>query len=446
MGQSFYTSIGGIKAAQSQINVVADNLSNINTLAFKEANITFSDVYYNTLSSGSGPTRDLGGTNPRQIGIGTQVASIDRKFTTGSNVTTGKDTDFMIQGNGFFTVMNQNNEVLYTRAGNFTMDGEGNLSLPNGYRLMGATSSFGTQSGSTPIKIPPVIQTETVPNTVDIGTKALKNLNNVNITNGDFKITITDTSVTPNTSSDVTVTIADGDTLSSIAGKINTALGANGSSALVNGKLAVTAAADRTFTFTSGDSNFVTATELNTATPTAGVYSSKVLDFKQNVAVADNPETSVKYAGMNVYQDGSIEVKYSNGDKLTVTQDDNKQTVFKYTTSEGVVIKGADVSMPTQVAIPANFQLQVANFINPNGLNAQGGNCYAKGPNCGDAFYGTPNTNGFGALQSGTLEGSNVDMTKQFADMIVAQRAIEANSRVFDTQNQVMKSLAYLGS
>lgn len=446
MGQSFYTSIGGIKAAQNQINIVSDNLANLNTVGFKESSITFSDVYYNTLSSGSEGTGNAGGTNPRQIGLGTQVSGISRNFSDGTTNTTGRSTDMKIQGNGFFTVMSQNNETLYTRAGNFSIDSAGNLVLPNGCRLLGTATTIGTQSGNTPIHIPPAITTVTTANTTDIGTKALADLNNTQISTGNFSMTV-------NYGGGVTtvgVNIASTDNLNNIVTKIQSALDsveAGSTVALSNGKLAITcagASTGNTITFNSGTSNFVSATEI-ASSPAAGPYASKVLDYKQNVTPAVSADTSVKYSGMDIYDNGTIEVKYSNGDKMTVAPDANNQLQFKYTTASGIVIKGQDVTVDPQVATPANLQMQLASFINPDGLIAQGGNTYAKGANTGDAFYGTPGSNGFGSMQSGSLEASNVDMTKQFADMIIAQRSIEANSRVFDTQNQIMKTLVYIG-
>ncbi len=444
MGQSFYTSIGGIKAAQSQINIVSDNLANINTVGFKESNITFADVYYNTLSSGSSAAKGFGGTNPKQIGLGTQVSSIDRNFTNGATQTTGKATDMKIQGNGFFTVINQNNEVLYSRAGNFSLDSAGNLVLPNGCRLLGTANTFGTQSGNTPIKIPPVIKATTSPNTSDLGTKNRTDLNNVDITSGTFSINVDYGGAAPTT---VGITIDPTDNLTDIVGKIQAGLDgvtAGGTVTLADGKLNIVPPGGHTLSFTSGTSNFVSTTEI-ASSPAAGPYATKVLDYKQTVDVPDSLASAVKYSGMDIYENGTIEVKYSNGDKMTVMQDENNQSIFKYTTADGVVIKGNDVTVAAQLAVPANFQMQLASFINPNGLIAQGGNTYSKGANCGDSFYGTPGANGFGSMQSGALEASNVDMTKQFADMIVAQRAIEANSRAFDSQNQIMRTLVNLG-
>lgn len=447
MGQSFYTSIGGIKAAQTQIDIVSDNLANMNTTGFKESNVTFSDVYYNTLSSGSQSSRSLGGTNPQQIGLGTQVSAISRNFTNGATQTTGKDTDMKIQGNGFFTVLNSNNETVYTRAGNFELDGSGNLVLPNGCRMLGAASSFGTQNSNNPIKIPIYIKATTSPNTLDIGVKSLADLNGAPITSGTFNMNIRQSTAGVVTNTPCKITIDPTDTLSTIVGKLNTQLTAAGAgtATLTNGKLTITPTnGDYTMSFTSGSSNFVTATEISSS-PLAGPYSSKVLDWKQTVGPAASTDGGAKYTGMNIYPNGTIEAKYSNGDKFTVTPGADNKLIFKYTTANSIVITGNDVTVDPQVASPSNFQMQMATFVNPNGLIAQGGNTYAKGPNAGDAFYGTPGANGFGTMQSSVLEASNVDMTKQFANMIIAQRSIEANSRVFDSQNQILKTLVYIG-
>lgn len=445
MGQSFYTSIGGIKAAQSQINVVADNLANISTVGFKESRVTFEDVYYNTMSSGSAPTRNLGGINPKQIGVGTQISSIDRNFTNGTTIATGLTTDMNIQGKGFFTVLSDNGEVMYTRAGNFTLDGNGNLCLPNGYKVLGTSSMFSTKHSNVPIKLPLLIDSVTSPNTADIGTKDLNSLNNGAISKGTFSIDVTDNTTTPPTVNTHEITIEDNDNLNSIVTKVNNALGGAGTAALADGKFQITAAANQDLAFKSGSSNFVSVTEINTNSHEGGVYTSGVLDYKQTVNMADNPSTALKYAGFDVYENGAIEVKYENGDKLTVIPDENDNLQFRYTTAEGAVIMGNDLTIAEQVAVPANLQLQIGNMVNPNGLIGEGGNTFSVGANCGDIFYGMPNSGGFGLLQTGAYEGSNVDMTKQFSDMILAQRAIEANSRVFSTQNQIMQTVVYLG-
>lgn len=441
MGQAFYASVSGIKAAQTQINVVADNIANVNTVGFKESSVNFSDIYYNTVSSGSSATKSLGGRNPKQIGIGTSVASISRNFNSGSTNATGLNTDMNIQGNGFFTVLDQNNNVLYTRAGNFTLDEQGNLVMPSGYKVLGTDVPFSTTNSTTPIKIPILINSVTSPNTVDIATKDIADLNAKPISSGDFTISVNDNG----TVTDHTITISDGDTLTDIVGNINTALGANGNASIANGGISITTTATTSLAFTSGDSNFLKQTGLTSSSTAGTTYTSNPLDYKESITVADNADLALKYTEFDVSDNGAIAVKYSNGDELSVRFNDSEQLEFIYTTAAGVTISGADVTVVDEVASPANLMMQIANFVNENGLTAKGSNVYDAGPNCGESFYGTPGSNLFGSVQTGALESSNVDLTKQFSDMIIAQRAIEANSRVFSTQNEVLQTLVYIG-
>lgn len=441
MGQAFYASVSGIKAAQTQINVVADNIANVNTVGFKESSVNFSDIYYNTISSGSSATDSLGGRNAKQIGIGTSVASISRNFNSGSTNATGLNTDMNIQGDGFFTVLDQNNNVLYTRAGNFTLDEQGNLVMPSGYKVLGTDVSFSTTNSTTPIKIPILINSVTSANTVDIASKDIADFNAKPISSGDFTLT---TNVS-GTETDHTITINDGDTLTDIVGYLNTALGANGTASISNGGISITTDANTSLSFAAGSSNFLKQTGITASSTPGQTYNSNILDYKSSITASENADTALKYTEFEVGDDGAIAVKYSNGDQLSVQFNASDQLEFVYTTAAGVTITGSDVTVSGDVATPANLMMQISNFVNENGLVAKGSNVYDEGPNCGDVFYGTPGSNLFGSVQTGALEASNVDLTKQFSDMIIAQRAIEANSRVFSTQNQVLQTLVYIG-
>ena len=125
--------------------------------------------------------------------------------------------------------------------------------------------------------------------------------------------------------------------------------------------------------------------------------------------------------------------------------DNPNNMIFKYTLNNGRVITGDNLTIHDGIVEPANLQIQLASFVNPNGLVAEGSNTYTVGPNSGIALYGSINSNAFGSVISGVLEGSNVDLASEFAEMVVAQRAIEANSRVFDTTNQILQTLSTLG-
>lgn len=453
MSQAMYTSASGMANAQIAINVVSNNIANMNTVAFKESHVNFSDVFYNTLSSGAPSSQTNGGVNPKEVGYGTQVASISQKFTTGTFSSTGRSTDMMIQGNGFFTVLSPANEMLYTKAGNFEVDTQGYLVMPNGYRVMGTDTIFGNAASKTPIKIPQMIHSEVTANE-NTGTKDLSTLNGISgITKGTFGMTITYTDAGLEKTADVTVTL-DGTekNLEEIAAKIKDQIPADiqddVTTGITDGMFQIGYSGDvKGITFTSGTSNFLSETQLATAEADEnGVFSSKVLDWKAEITQSVNDQIDLKAASQSFYENGTVEVTYSNGDKLTVEQrEGTNELQFKYTTKAGITLRGSEVTVSEDVATTSNLQLQLAHFMNPDGLSQYGNNLYGLGTNNGYALYGVADSNLFGSIKSGGLEASNVDLTKQFSDMIIAQRAIEANSRVFNTANQVMQSLVYLG-
>ncbi len=436
MTQALYTSQTGMNGAQTKLNVVADNIANMNTVGFKQSRVNFADIYYNTLSSGSAPSSNLGGINPRQIGTGVRAAEIIRDFTGGSSVATGISTNLAIKGNGFFTVQNGNNELLYTRAGNFSVDAEGYLVLPNGYKALGTEDQRSSTGSQTPIQIPVMIQTQTIPN-AGAGDKTLSELNgNVAITSGTIEVVVGN-QTTP-------VNIDANATLNDVVAALN---GVNGVTAtLTDGQIDVRADDGSKVVLNDGTSNFVTQTGLTWNVATNSVES-KTLDYQQIVRTGTDVANSQKVTAVDIHEDGILEVTYANGDKLTAiaNPEDETKLIFRYTTgSPAVNITGDDLDI-TGVAEPANFQLQMANFVNPDGLVAVGSNAYKEGPNSGSALYGSISAGAFGTVNSGEYEGSNVDLAEQFADMIISQRMLEANSRVFNTASNILQTISYLG-
>ncbi len=436
MTQALYTSQTGMNGAQTKLNVVADNIANMNTVGFKQSRVNFADIYYNTLSSGSAPSSNLGGINPRQIGTGVRAAEIIRDFTGGSSVATGISTNLAIKGNGFFTVQNGNNELLYTRAGNFSVDAEGYLVLPNGYKALGTEDQRSSTGSQTPIQIPVMIQTQTIPN-AGAGDKTLSELNgNVAITSGTIEVVVGN-QTTP-------VNIDANATLNDVVAALN---GVNGVTAtLTDGQIDVRADDGSKVVLNNGTSNFVTQTGLTWNDATNSVES-KTLDYQQIVRTGTDVANSQKVTAVDIHEDGILEVTYANGDKLTAiaNPEDETKLIFRYTTgSPAVNITGDDLDI-TGVAEPANFQLQMANFVNPDGLVAVGSNAYKEGPNSGSALYGSISAGAFGTVNSGEYEGSNVDLAEQFADMIISQRMLEANSRVFNTASNILQTISYLG-
>ncbi len=459
MTQSFYTAIGGMNAGQTKISVVADNIANMNTIGFKASKVNFSDVYYRTSSFGKAPTSaGSGGINPKQIGVGVQTASIARDFSAGTTLSTGLNTDLCINGSSFFTVMSATDGILFTRDGNFNVDSNGNLVTANGDKVLGTASMLGTSSSETPIKIPTYITTVTSPATIDqLNTKRLNELNGVlsgGVTGGAFTITSIDdagkrTNHVINVTPDMTV-----------EGLVNAVTAQAGGAYTVavndNGQLSFEPDGDAVnLEFTNGNlddpdaakSNFATVLGFGSANED-GTYTSQVMHYHQTVGSGTLSDlNSENYTQLTIDENGIIEVTYGNNDKLSVMQDPNnpEKMIFQYTLNSGIVIYGDDLTINDGLVEPANLQIQLASFVNPNGLIAEGSNTYSAGPNSGMALYGSISSNAFGNVSSGVLEGSNVDLATEFAEMVVAQRAIEANSRVFDTTSQILQTLGQLG-
>ena len=137
MLKSLYSAVSGIQANQVRMDVIGDNIANVNTTGFKRGSVAFQELLSQTISGASAPDGTKGGTNAEQVGLGVKVGSITNQFTQGTTQYTGSNSDMAVEGNGFFVVA-QGQSKLYTRAGNFALDKEGNLvQSGNGMILQG---------------------------------------------------------------------------------------------------------------------------------------------------------------------------------------------------------------------------------------------------------------------------------------------------------------------
>ncbi len=169
MMRSLWSGISGLNAHQTAMDVEANNIANVNTTGFKYSRTNFQNLLSQTIKSATAPQGNLGGKNSFQVGLGTNVSSVETMFKQGSIQNTDKNTDMAINGNGFFVVSGDGGKTYrYTRAGDFTFDSLGNFVDPNGYIVQGwladpETHTIDTASGIKPISIPPGLTTPANP-------------------------------------------------------------------------------------------------------------------------------------------------------------------------------------------------------------------------------------------------------------------------------------------
>src|SRR3954454_18595144 len=142
MLRSLFSGISGLRAHQQMMDVTGNNIANVNTTGYKSSQAVFQDTLSQMVNAAGAPQNQAGGTNPAQAGLGVRLASMNANFGQGAAQTTGKSSDMMIQGDGFF-VVKSGGEALYTRAGSFTFDANGALTTPSGQIVQGWTGKDG---------------------------------------------------------------------------------------------------------------------------------------------------------------------------------------------------------------------------------------------------------------------------------------------------------------
>jgi flagellar hook protein FlgE len=163
MLRSLNSGVSGLKAFQTKLDVIGNNIANVNTVGYKKSQVVFEDLFSQTLTGASAPAGSSGGTNPIQVGLGTKVSSIHNLFTQGSPTSTYNQTDLYIDGDEFF-VVNDGTKPLLTRAGNFKLDNAGNMVNSNGMKVL--------DTAGTPITLPGCISFTVSKNGVVTGIKA----------------------------------------------------------------------------------------------------------------------------------------------------------------------------------------------------------------------------------------------------------------------------------
>ncbi len=414
----------GLNAASTDLSVISDNIANSNTIGFKAQRAVFEDALAQNVAGGVG-----------QIGLGTQLGSIEKVMTQGALQNTGVATDLALQGDGFFMVSGTSADgrtgQFLTRAGQFTVDSSGYLVNQRGMRLQGySADSQGNMLSA--------IGDLQVGNANSSPRSTAKVTIKANLAADAPALTASkdaaDAAATAQFSTSVTIYDSLGNDMQAQVYFKRT--GASPSTweyyAAVDGAL-VGGTAGTPTAIASGSMTFDTAGRLTAVTPTATSFTptgaaqqSITLDLGDPTGVAGGTglEGITQFASVSattyVGQDG-----YAPG-QLTSVQIDKKGIVT------GVFTNGQTRNLA---------QIGVARCPAPEALERAGGGLYAATNASGQAVLGVAGDGGRAFMTSGSVEQSNVDIAEQFVRMIAAQRSYEANSKTITTADQLLSEL-----
>ncbi|WP_413300417.1 flagellar hook-basal body complex protein [Bacillus sp. 1P10SD] len=294
MLKSLYSGISGMKGFQTKLDIIGNNVANVNTVGFKKGRVMFQDIISQNMAGATAPSGNSGGVNPKQVGLGTKIGSIDTVFTPGSPMTTNVGTDLAVDGDAFFVVSPESTGggTYLTRAGNFTRDANGDLVTSNGFYVSG-----------------------------------------VNDTGVSFPINI-----------------------------------------------------------------------------------------------KSDQQANLNFTSYSIDTNGYIYVVREDGASGKLAYDTNTKEYYLNQTND----QTNDISLATAVV------------SNPGGLTKVGNTFFQESGNSGPAMVGRIEDNKGGTINSGILEMSNVDLTEEFTEMIVAQRGFQANARTITTSDSILEEVVNL--
>jgi flagellar hook protein FlgE len=427
---SFNTGLSGLNAANTALNVTGNNIANVATTGFKKSRAEFGDVYANSLFLGS---------SKNGVGSGVTTAAVSQQFTQGTISSTGASLDMAINGNGFF-VVSDNGSKVYTRAGAFGTDKDGNIIDASQNKLMG----YGTDSNG---KVIDGVLTTLKVDTSALAPKATDKVTetmNLNSSNSVPSVTPFDASDTNSYnytfSTDIYDSQGNSHTMTQYFAKDDTNAwtmyanidGVNPSNPAStapisakmtfnsDGSLASTTSSDLTVDATG---KFTLTNWVPAAKNAAGVMASNGSVAATGGVTLDMTQTSSYNTTSAVTaksQDG-----YATGSLSSLSIDDNGNIFGTYSNGQSKNIG----------------QVALANFANVQGLTPNGATGWRESSASGVPIVGAPSTGTMGNLTAGSLEDSNVDLTSELVNLIKAQSNYQANAKTISTESTIMQTI-----
>jgi flagellar hook protein FlgE len=402
---SFSQALSGLNAQQQALGSIGNNIANSQTVGFKSSNVLFADVYANSQ------------------GLGTQVAGVQQDFGSGNIEGTGRNLDLAIAGEGFLRFQQPSGDIVYSRNGQLTMTAQGDLINAQGAQLMGypADDDGNVQVGGAPVPL-------NVP-ADDIPAQATSQVTiGMNLDSGEA---VVDRDETGFATSD--------------PGSYSYATNATVYDSLGNPR-------NMTLYFTKVDEDAggsaweVQAVLAGSSEPVE--VTKDGLSFDTSGRVIGDAEFEITFGDLPGAEDLAFTIDLGSATQFANNSTVNKLDQDGYTSGAlvGITIEddGSVMRHYSNEQSLSSGQIVLANFRNPEGLTPIGDNAWAATAASGQELVGAPGTGLLGSLRAGALESSNVDMSAELVDMIIAQRAYQANSQTIKTQDELLQTVINL--
>lgn len=439
MVRAMYSGVSGLRIHQTKMDVIGNNIANVNTAGFKSGRVTFSEIFSQTLQGASAASDKIGGRNPMQVGLGANISSIDTLMTEGAAMRTDNALDMKIEGDGFF-VLQSAGGFRFSRAGAFRIDNAGNLVNPEGLNVMGwpVDSATGNISKGKVSKIQimkpenmyskPTMTSDAIltgnldkddPNLPHDKDGVLMNFNIYDSQGYRYKVSARIHEIAPPTTPPATPV----DKYIITVEGIKTEDGRDVNS---------------TLTPTSVSVEFNDAGKVDPTTATT--FQITAIDSTTNLTAASFENITVDFSQLTLF-DGNTTATGRAGDLNGFGAGNKVGSLSAFNIGSDGIILGSYTNGESKKL----GQVVIAKFQNPAGLQKVGNNLFQVTNNSGefDGIGVDPQADG-GRLNGGVLEMSNVDLSREFTDMITTQRGFQANSRIITSTDEMLQELVNL--
>lgn len=391
----FSQALSGLNAASTNLDVVGNNIANSQTVGFKSSGVQFSDVYAGA-----------------KVGLGTQVSAVLQDFSNGTLESTNRNLDLAISGGGFFR-MSQNDQVVYSRNGQMTMTADGYLQNAQGAKLTGFPAGAGAGAEPVALQVP----SEAIPANATTGVNASLVLDSsVDAVTGTFDKAKADSYSYANSA---TVYDSQGNShnVTMYFSKVS------------DNNWQVRSAIDGNMVGADGTPQplvFGTKGQLTSGSPlnlNFGDLANGTDPLNVELDLAGTTQTGNNFSLDSLTQDG-----YAAGNLVGIAINDDGSIMGNYSNEQSEKLGS----------------ISLANFRNPEGLKPVGDNAWVETGESGQALLGQAGTGMLGSIESGAVEASNVDLTRELVDLIIAQRTFQANTNSVRTQSEVLESVVNL--